>query len=77
MLEPAAMADSNEEIGRRLYEKGHLEQFEAAIANDDPMGVAAILQDVGVGNDAISRMLLELDKEYLLALVDAGRAAGG
>jgi hypothetical protein len=78
MLDIAVMAAaSNEEIGKRLYENGHLEQFEQAIANDDPMGVAAILQDAGVANETISRMLLELDKDYLLALVDAGRVVAG
>jgi hypothetical protein len=66
---------SNEEIGQRLHASGFLEQFEKAVAADDPMLVVAILQEVGMNNETISRMLLELDKDYLLALVDAGRAA--
>lgn len=66
---------SNEEIGQRLHSSGYLEQFEKAVAADDPMLVVAILQEVGVNNETISRMLLQLDKEYLMALVDAGRAA--
>jgi hypothetical protein len=68
---------SNAEIGQRLFSSGYLEQFEKAIAADDPMQVVAILQEVGVSNETISRMLLQLDKEYLLALVDAGHNAAG
>jgi hypothetical protein len=66
---------SNIEIGQRLFSSGNLEQFEKAVAADDPMGVVTLLQDVGVDNETISRMLLQLDKEYLLALIDAGHAA--
>jgi hypothetical protein len=66
---------SNEEIGQRLHSAGYLVQFEKAVAADDPMLVVAILQEVGVNNETISRMLLQLDKDYLLALVDAGHAA--
>lgn len=68
---------SNAEIGQRLFSSGYLDQFEKAVAADDPMQVVAILQEVGVSNETISRMLLQLDKEYLMALIDAGRAAGG
>lgn len=68
---------SNAEIGQRLFSSGYLDQFEKAVAADDPMQVVAILQEVGVSNETISRMLLQLDKEYLMALVDAGRAAAG
>ena len=68
---------SNAEIGQRLFTSGLLEQFEQAVAADDPMGVVEILQEVGVDNETISRMLLQLDKDYLMALVDAGRAAAG
>lgn len=68
---------SNAEIGQRLHSSGYLEQFEKAVAADDPMAVVAILQEVGVSNETISRMLLQLDKDYLMALVDAGRAAAG
>ena len=68
---------SNAEIGQRLFTSGFLEQFEQAVAADDPMGVVEILQEVGVSNETISRMLLQLDKDYLMALVDAGRAAAG
>jgi len=68
---------SNEEIGQRLFSSGALPRFEAAVASDDPMNVVMILQDVGVDNETISRMLLQLDKEYLLALIDAGHAAAG
>lgn len=68
---------SNAEIGQRLFSSGHLDQFEKAIAADDPMQVVAILQEVGVSNETISRMLLQLDRDYLMALVDAGRAAAG
>jgi hypothetical protein len=68
---------SNAEIGQRLYASGYLQQFEQAIAADDPMVVVAILQEVGVKNETISRMLLQLDKDYLMALVDAAHEAGG
>lgn len=68
---------STDELGKRLHETGRLAEFEMAIAGDDPMSVVMILQDVDVPNEVISRMLLELDKEYLLALVDAAHAAGG
>jgi hypothetical protein len=67
--------DSTDEIGKRLFSAGRLAPFEAAIAADDAMTVVAILQDVGVDPETIGRMLLQLDKEYLLALVDAGHAA--
>lgn len=66
---------SNEEIGQRLHASGYLDQFEKAVAADDPMLVVAILQEAGVNNETISRLLLQLDKEYLVALVEAGRAA--
>jgi hypothetical protein len=66
---------SNEEIGQRLHASGYLDQFEKAVAADDPMQVVAILQEAGVNNETISRLLLQLDKEYLVALVEAGRAA--
>lgn len=76
VLEPRAMArPSTDEIGKRLHESGRLAEFEKAIAGDDAMSVVMVLQELGVENEVISRMLLELDKEYLLALVDAGRAA--
>lgn len=68
-------APSTDELGTRLHEAGHLAEFERAVAADDPMGVVVILQEIGVPNEIISRMLLELDKDYLLALIDAGRAA--
>jgi hypothetical protein len=68
---------SNAEIGQRLFSSGHLDQFAQAVAADDPMQVVAILLEVGVDKETISRMLLQLDKEYLLSLVDAGRAAAG
>lgn len=67
--------DSNAEIGRRLFSSGALERFEKAIASDDPMSVVMVLQEVGVDNETISRMLLQLDRDYLMALVDAGRSA--
>jgi hypothetical protein len=66
---------SNDEIGERLHSSGRLGAFEEAVAADDPMSVVVILQEVGVDNETISRMLLQLDKEYLLALIDAGHAA--
>lgn len=66
---------SNDEIGERLHSSGRLGVFEEAVAADDPMSVVVILQEVGVDNETISRMLLQLDKEYLLALIDAGHAA--
>jgi hypothetical protein len=66
---------SNAEIGQRLFSSGYLDQFEKAVAADDPMAVVTILQEVGIDRETISRMLLQLDKDYLLALVDAGRAA--
>ncbi len=68
---------SNAEIGQRLFTSGRLEEFEKAVKSDDSMAVVMILQEVGVGNETISRMLLQLDKEYVLALIDAGREAGG
>ncbi len=68
---------SNEEIGQRLFSSGRLEEFEKAVASDDPMNVVMILQEVGVDNETISRMLLQLDREYVLALIDAGHAAKG
>lgn len=67
--------DSNAEIGQRLFSSGRLDEFENAVNTDDSMTVVTMLQDVGVENETISRMLLQLDKDYLLALVDAGRAA--
>lgn len=69
--------DSNAEIGQRLSSSGRLDDFERAVASDDSMAVVVILQEVGVGNETISRMLLQLDKDYLLALIDAGRGAAG
>jgi len=68
---------SNAEIGQLLFSSGFLDQFATAVEADDPMLVVAILQEVGVDRETISRMLLQLDKEYLRALVDAGRAAAG
>ncbi|MCX4241528.1 hypothetical protein [Paraliomyxa miuraensis] len=68
---------STDELGKIIYETGRLAELEKAIEGDDPMGVVVVLQDVGVSNEVISRMLLELDKEYLLALVDAAHAAKG
>lgn len=69
--------DSNAEIGQRLSTSGRLDDFEKAVESDDAMTVVMILQEVGVGNETISRMLLQLDKDYLLALIDAGRGAAG
>lgn len=69
--------DSNAEIGQRLSTSGRLDDFEKAVESDDSMTVVMILQEVGVGNETISRMLLQLDKDYLLALIDAGRGAAG
>ena len=66
---------SNAEIGQRWFSSGYLDEFEKAVAADDPMLVVTILQEVGIDRETISRMLLQLDKDYLLALVDAGRAA--
>lgn len=69
--------DSNAEIGQRLFASGHLDQFEKAVNADDSMAVVMMLQEVGVAPETISRMLLQLDKDYLLVLIDAGRAAAG
>jgi hypothetical protein len=68
---------SNAEIGQRLFTSGRLEEFEKAVERDDSMAVVMILQEVGVDNHTIGRMLLQLDKEYVLALIDAGREAAG
>ena len=66
---------STDELGKIIHDTGRLPALEKAVDGDDPMGVVMILQDVGVTNEVISRMLLELDKEYLLALVDAAHAS--
>ncbi len=66
---------SSQELGQQLYASGKLADFERAVESDDSMTVVTVLQDVGVGEEIISRMLLQLDKDYLLELVDAARRA--
>jgi len=66
---------STEEIGRNLHETGLLAEFERAISQDDSLQVVAILQRCGVDDEIITRMILQLDKDYLLALAEAGRTA--
>ncbi|MEM9453871.1 MAG: hypothetical protein AAGF11_06805 [Myxococcota bacterium] len=69
------MASSSREIGLKLHASGQLDRFEKAVESDDSMEVVTILQTIGVGEEIISRMLLQLDKDYLLELIDAGRRA--
>ncbi len=67
--------EADAEIGQRLFSSGVLDEFERAVATDDSMVVVMLLEDVGVDTETIGRMLLQLDKAYLLALVEAGHAA--
>ena len=71
------MASSSKEIGLKLHSSGQLDAFERAVEKDDSMEVVTILQAIGVSEEIISRMLLQLDKDYVLELVDAGRNAAG
>ena len=70
------MASSSQEIGLKLHASGQLDRFEQAVESGDAMEVVTILQSIGVAEEIISRMLLQLDKDYLLELVDAARRAG-
>lgn len=71
------MASSSQEIGLKLHSSGQLDRFEQAVEKDDSMEVVTILQGIGVEEEIISRMLLQLDKDYLLEMIDAGRRAAG
>ncbi len=66
---------SSQEIGQKLHASGLLPEFERAIKENDSMQVVAILQRCDVSDEIITRMLLELDKDYLLALLEAGKTA--
>jgi hypothetical protein len=76
VLQIALMAAlSSGEIGQRLHSTGALDRFEQAIEADDAMEVMTILESVEVEPEIISRMLLQLDKDYLLELASTGRDA--